>query len=312
MSGNLALVVDRAGATLEKGTHDTVVLTHADGQRERVGLRALGSVVLHGDVKLSTGLLQALAAHDVAVTTLPVRGRNAAVGFTQMPHQHVQLRHQQHLAYADTNVRLNLARCVVFAKINSMTATARQHAPELENELYRAMQAAVNATNFSALMGVEGAATVKHFAVLETLYRRSGIFTFNGRSRRPPRDPVNALMSLSYTLAQGHAMLITQQAGLDIQLGFLHSLQRDRESLALDLIEPARAVLDEWIHKVLIHQGLLKPTSFTHSEQEGVRLNSEGRTLFYSAWYSEGHRLALTPMQQLLSNLLEQLRSVRH
>jgi CRISPR/Cas system-associated endonuclease Cas1 len=101
MSGNLALVVDQTGATLETGTHDTVVLVDSDGRRERVGLRALGSVVLHGDVKLSTGLLQAMAAHGVALTTLPVRGRAPAVGLACMPHRHVALRHQQHLTFAD-------------------------------------------------------------------------------------------------------------------------------------------------------------------------------------------------------------------
>jgi CRISPR-associated protein Cas1 len=310
MSGNLAIVVDRTGASLEKGTHDTVVLTYADGRRERVGLRALGSVVLYGDVTLTTGLLQALAAHGVALTMLPGRGRAPAVGFTRMPHRHVILRHRQHLAYDDTDTRLKLARQVVLAKLTSMAECARRHAPDGEGEFYLAMQAAAKANDVAALMGVEGAATVKHFAMLEALYQRAGSFRFEGRSRRPPRDPVNALMSLSYTLAQGQATPLALQAGLDVQLGFLHALHRDRESLALDLIEPARAVLDDWIHGLLTRQGLLKPALFTSSEQEGVRLNAEGRALFYPAWYREGHRLALKPIRRVLASLLELLRGL--
>lgn len=307
MSGNLALVVDRAGAILEKGTHETLVLTHADGQRERIGLRALGSVLLHGDVQLSTGVLQALAAHGVPFTTLPRRGRAPAVGVAHLPHRHVWRRHRQHLAYADPERRLDLARRVVSAKLASMAECAHRYTPELEDAFYRAMHAATQAPELAALMGVEGAATVKHFGALETRYARTGSFAFHGRSRRPPRDPVNALMSLAYTLAQGQATPLAVQAGLDVQLGFLHALHPDRESLALDLLEPARALLDDWVHGLLVRQALIKPEQFTDSPTEGVRLDSEGRSVFYAAWYREGHRLALKPMQRLLARLLEAL-----
>lgn len=307
MSGHLALVVDRAGATLKTGTHETLVLTHADGRHERIGVRALGSVLLHGDVQLSTGVLQALAEHGVPFTTLPKRGRSPAVGVTHLPHRHVLRRHQQHLAYADPEQRLDLARRVVCAKIASMAECAHQQTPELEGVFYHAMHTATQAGDFAALMGVEGAATVKHFDALETRYARTGTFAFHGRSRRPPRDPVNALMSLAYTLAQGLATPLAVKAGLDVQLGFLHALHPDRESLALDLLEPARAVLDDWVHDLLVRRALLKPAQFTNSPTDGVRLDSEGRSVFYASWYREGHRLALAPMQRLLAQLLEAL-----
>ncbi|WP_295457061.1 CRISPR-associated endonuclease Cas1 [uncultured Thiodictyon sp.] len=312
MSGNLALVVDHAGATLEMGSHDTVVLVHADGRRERVGLRALGSVVLHGDVKLSTGLLQAIAAHGVALTALPVRGRTPAVGFSCMPHRHVALRHAQHLAFADPQRRLELARRAVWAKLEAMAEFARRHAPAGESDLYRAMQAAAAVSDVAALMGVEGAATVKHFAALEALYLRGGPFRFNGRSRQPPRDEPNALMSLAYTLAQGQATQLALHAGLDVQIGFLHALHRDRESLSLDLIEPARAELDDWVHGLLTDRGLLKPAMFSHCDDGAVRLTKEGRGLFYPAWYREGFRIARRPMRRLLAAMLDSLRSCLH
>ena len=101
MSGHLALVIDQPGATLEAGTHETLVLVHADGRRERIGLRALGSVVLHGVVRFDTALLHALTAHNVALTVLSCHGRAPALGFTPLPHRHDLLRHRQHLAYAD-------------------------------------------------------------------------------------------------------------------------------------------------------------------------------------------------------------------
>lgn len=312
MSGNLALVVDQAGATIEIGTHDTVVLVHADGRRERVGLRALGSVVLHGDVKLSTGLLQALAAHGVALTALPVRGRTPAVSFARMPHRHVALRHQQHLVFADPQRRLEVARKVVWAKLEAMAEFARHHAPENDPDQYRAMQAASAVADVAGLMGVEGAATSKHFATLEALYLRGGPFRFNGRSRQPPRDEANALMSLAYTLAQGQATQLALHAGLDVQIGFLHALHRDRETLALDLIEPARAALDDWVHDLLAVRRQLKPAMFARGDDGAVRLTREGRQLFYPAWFRDGFHQAQQPMRHLLAGILDSLRRSLH
>jgi CRISPR/Cas system-associated endonuclease Cas1 len=120
MSGHLALVVDQAGATLEAGTHETLVLVNAAGRRERVGLRALGSVILQGAVKFDTGVLQALTSHNVALSVLTRAGRSPALGFTPLPHRHVCLRHRQHLAYADPARRLALARAVLVAKLEAM------------------------------------------------------------------------------------------------------------------------------------------------------------------------------------------------
>ncbi|MBK5938251.1 CRISPR-associated endonuclease Cas1 [Halochromatium roseum] len=114
---------------------------------------------------------------------------------------------------------------------------------------------------------------------------------------------------MSYTLAQGQATQLAFHAGLDVQLGFLHALQRNRESLALDLIEPARAVLDDWVYDLLVHRRLLSPSLFTSSDQEGVRLDTQGRALFYRAWYGEGQRLVLKPMRRLLARLLDRLRA---
>lgn len=308
MSGNLALVVDQAGAALETGTHETVVLVHADGRRERIGLRALGSVVLHGDVKLSTGLLQAIAAHDVALTTLPVRGRAPAVGFARLPHQHVERRHQQHLTHADPIRRLEIARRVVWAKLESMAKFAREHGPQHEPDQYRAMRAAAEATDINTLMGVEGAATVKHFSALEALYLRTGLFRFNGRSRQPPLDEPNALMSLAYTLAQSEATQLALRSGLDVQVGFLHAMHRDRESLALDLVEPARAELDAWVLELLAERQLIAPAMFSTTGDGAVHLTHEGRALFYPAWYREGFRIAQRPMRGLLAAVLSSLR----
>lgn len=307
--GHMALVVDGRGAALEAGTHDTVVVVHADGRRERVGMRALGSVVLHGDVRLSTGLLQALAAHGVALAVLPLRGRAQAVGFTQLPHRHAAVRHRQHLAYADAGQRLTLARLVVQAKLEAMDAFAREREPSAAHDFSHALIAALQATDIAALMGVEGASTVRHFERLGRAYAAGGPFSFGTRSRQPPADPPNALMSLAYTLAQSQAAQLALHAGLDVQLGFLHALQRDRQSLALDLLEAGRAALDDWVLQLLARRRAIGPDHFASSAHEPARLTREGRAIFYPLWFSEGYLLALRPMRALLARLLGVLRS---
>jgi CRISPR-associated protein Cas1 len=309
--GHLALVVDQRGAELEAGTHDTVVLRHPDGSRERIGMRALGSVVVHGDVKLSTGLLQSLAAHGVALTMLPLRGRAAAVGFTQLPLRHACLRHEQHLWYADADRRLALARLVVTAKIDAMAAFQREHAPSDPDAATLALFAVSEARDIAALMGVEGASTQRHFEQLRRAYAKEGPFSFCGRSRQPPEDPANALMSLAYALAHSLAVQLGLRAGLDVQLGFLHGLQRDRHSLGLDLLEAARAALDDWVLGLLNRRRSLDPAMFAGSRDEPVRLTQEGRALFYPLWFREGHLIALRPMRALLGRLLGALRAGR-
>lgn len=308
MNGKMALVVDQTGATLKKGTHDTVALIHADGRRERIGLRALGSVVLHGEVTLSTGLLQVFSAHGVALTVLPHRGYAPLMGFGQLPFKHAALRHYQHLTYADTPCRIQLARRVVLAKLESMIKFARQYSPADVNEFYQTMRAVAVAPDVANLMGLEGAATSRHFKALAAAYERRNTFRFEKRSRQPPRNEVNALMSLAYTLAQSLATQLILHAGLDVQIGFLHGMHRDRQSLVLDLIEPARAELDEWVFKLLSEQCLITPEMFSSTEDGCVRMTKKGRALFYPAWYREGYRHALAPMRQLLAGMLTDLR----
>lgn len=308
MSGNLALVVDQAGARLEIGSHNTLVLVHADGRRERVGIRALGALVLHGDVQLSTQVLQALATQGVALTMLSRRGRSLPAGFGCAACRRPQLRHAQHLAYGNAPQRLDLARRVLWAKLEGMAEFTRSHCAELEIPIYQAIHAATQAHDIATLMGIEGAAAAKYFEVLAMLYDKVGVFVFGGRSRRPPLDPPNALMSLCYTLAQAQATQLVLHAGLDAQLGFLHALHRDRESLALDLIEPARPALDAWVLNLLSQRRALAPDVFIHAEDGGVWLSKTGRAVFYPLWFRDGYRVALKPMRALLATLLGQLR----
>lgn len=308
MSGNLALVVDQRGAHLELTSRGTVAVTTPDGRRESVGVRALGSVVMYGDVQLSTGLLRALSHHGVAVAMLPLRGGHASAGFLPMAHRHAALRHAQHCVYANAEARLALARMVVGAKLEAMADFADRCKPDAGRSIRPTLAEAMSAPDLASLMGVEGAATVKHFAQLHSVYEAGGPFRFNGRSRRPPLDEPNALMSLTYALTQQVACQLALRAGLDVQLGFLHGLQRERQSLALDLIEPARSTLDGWVHELLCQRQVLSPASFARLPDGGVQLTKHGRAVFYPLWFAHGHAIVLPAIRSLLGRLMRSLR----
>ena len=109
-------------------------------------------------------------------------------------------------------------------------------------------------------------------------------FTFNGRNRRPPRDPVNALLSFLYSLARVECQAACEGVGLDPQIGFLHAARPGRPSLALDLLEELRAVLADRLALTLINRRQLEPKHFSESAGGGISLNEEGRNILLVAY----------------------------
>jgi CRISP-associated protein Cas1 len=136
------------------------------------------------------------------------------------------------------------------------------------------------APNRDTLMGLEGVAAAAWFRWLG--HSLAPAWGFHGRNRRPPRDPVNALLSLGYTLLGGEMLGMVQQHGLDPAQGLLHELVPGRESLVLDLIEPLRPSVDLVVLGMLDH--LLTPEDFSNTPAEGCRLSKEARGRFYQAW----------------------------
>ena len=333
--GGLALVVDRRGASLEEGNHGTVVVRHADGTRERVGIKALSTVVLNGDVMVSTHLLRVLAQEGVGVVLLPVRGLAQSVGFTRLPHGMTTLRHAQHLVYANAEQRLAMARLVVTAKAGAQLQLQARWGFDVDQQQAQMGASLAQANSIAALMGVEGALARAHFARLAT--KLDPAWAFGGRERRPPGDPFNALLSLGYTLALEATAQLALRWGLDLEVGFLHSIQPSRPSLTLDLMEPVRAVVEAWTLELIAcgtkptelgdttfgSQSAQSPSvyapkavitleSFSDNLADGWRLNKAARALYYQHWFATGQVQVLHHARPLLARVLQQLRLYRH
>lgn len=204
----------------------------------------------------------------------------------------VLLRLAQGEAYRNETRRLGLARAIVAQKIHNGDALlarfARNHAdfePQSERaRMNRALQSARNAASVDSLLGHEGDAAAAYFGAFGRMLRHG--FSFTTRSRRPPLDPANALLSLGYTLLTAEATGAVAGAGLDPSLGMLHAPHEGRPSLGLDLVEEFRqAVVDRTVLH-LVNNRVLSPTDDFEKKggSPGTLLNAQGRKAFFVAY----------------------------
>lgn len=303
MSG-LTLVVDRRGSALELAASGLLRVRCGADEAHRVGLNVLRRIVLLGNVDLSSQVLRACLEAGVAVVLLPRRGRGEAINLLPAVAGRADLRHAQHLHYADPDARLALARALVAAKIGQQKLWLDAHG--LHPGLERFVAAAQAAADINALMGVEGAASARYWAAWGGLWTPP--WTFARRTRRPPRDPVNALLSLSYALALSHVGRLAGLHGLEPALGFLHGPHRGRPALALDLLEPLRPWVDQWVWQLLVMRRALSPQHFVESAAQGCRLGRAGRGVYFAAWHDAEEEWLRAPARAALALLLKALR----
>lgn len=290
MSSDLLLILDRRNTLVRLEGH-TLRVEQPDGVLQRVPLGMLGMVVVHGAPAVTCDVWRELSERGIPAVLVPARGKGGIAWLGSGLSNTIQLRRQQHQRASDPAVVLAIARQLVGMKLRYQRQLvtgvaawcAMSPAPPIQ-ELLTAFDDKLasldSAADVPAVMGFEGAAAAAWYGWLATFL--PGVWGFAGRNRRPPRDPVNALLSLGYTLLGGELLGAVQAAGLDPALGFLHGIVPGRESLVLDLIEPLRPGVDAFVLSLL--DRVLTPRHFADQAEQGCRLNKEGRGLFYRAW----------------------------
>ncbi len=290
------LYVTSEGAWLNRDGSNVVV--RIDGaERGRAPAHLLGQIVCFGRVGMSPDLMHFCAEEGVSITFLSAYGR--FLGRVEGPTAgNVLLRRAQHEATRDAAAALPVARAIVAARIAGQRGTlaralrdhgdrtepaARKALEQMRNQLGSAARRALHCPDLDSLRGLEGDAANGYWRVFGHLLRADG-FTFAGRNRRPPRDPVNALLSFLYVLLAADCRAALETHGLDPQMGFLHRDRPGRMSLALDLMEEFRAPLAERAALTLINRGQLKPRDFRREETGGVFLTDEARKTVLTAW----------------------------
>jgi CRISPR-associated protein Cas1 len=273
---------------------ETVLVRQEQETKLRVPILALEGIVCVGQVSMSPALMAFCAEHDVGVSFLSEYGRFLAR--VQGPvHGNVLLRREQYRRADSESGSAGIARAILLAKLaNSRTAllrAAREHPAEsLDHaaaQLAESLRALESTQSLDALRGVEGDAAHGYFAVFdEMILQQKEAFFFHERSRRPPLDNVNALLSFLYVLLSHDVASALETVGLDPAVGFLHRDRPGRAGLALDLMEELRPVLADRLALTLINRRQVAATGFTHSGSGAVSMNDATRKEVLTAWQS--------------------------
>ena len=285
--------------------NDTVRLEIEHETRLRVPLHHLGAVVCFGNIKVSLPLMHRLADEGIALVLLDEHGRFKA-RLEGAVSGNVLLRRAQHQRSMDDGFTVEVARNCIAGKIRNCRQVLLRGARESRSDedssalsrsaddLAAALRALPETTSLDALRGVEGEAARQYFSGLNRLVRPDarGAFQMEGRTRRPPRDRMNAIMSFIYALLMNDCRSAVEACGLDPQVGFLHVLRPGRAALALDLIEEFRFLADR-LALTLINRQQVSERDFIEREGGAVLLEGNARKAVLVA-YQERKQETLT------------------
>lgn len=282
------LFVTTQGAYLRK-EGQAVVVCEGDETRLRVPVHHVGGIVCFGRVSLSPPLMGFCAEEDVAITYLSINGRFRARVQGFVP-GNVLLRREQYRRADDRDASLAIAKNVVAAKIANARSVLlrgiRDHADgtreaTLEDaavHLARCSRTVEGTGDLRELRGVEGEAARKYFGAFNSLITADDVrLHINGRSRRPPLDRMNALLSFLYAILAHDVRAACEATGLDSQVGFLHRDRPGRPGLALDLMEEFRTYLVDRVALTLVNRRQVNGNDFVVSPSGAVQLEDDAR-----------------------------------
>jgi CRISPR-associated protein Cas1 len=270
--------------------HETLKVEVEGKEQLQVPLHHLGSIVVMGNVMVSPFLLGRCADDGRSVAILDRNGQFKCrmVGKTS---GNVLLRQAQYEFVRDDGKAREIARNIVAGKVKNsrevLMRAARETAVQAETDSLRratetlagALSRLKDAPDVDAIRGYEGESANVYFQVFDLMVKEDAreAFKMNGRSRRPPLDRINGLLSFLYTLLLHDCISAAEGVGLDSQMGFLHALRPGRPSLGLDLMEEMRALLADRLALTLINRKQVSASDFEVRPGGATYLNDEGR-----------------------------------
>ncbi|CBE69808.1 MAG: CRISPR-associated endonuclease Cas4/Cas1 [Candidatus Methylomirabilis oxygeniifera] len=285
----LPLHVQHQGARIKKDGN-VLQVWDEDALLAEARLEEVSHLVLFGGVHASTPVIHELCQRGIPISYLSHGGW--LYGITQgLWHKNVELRRRQYDAASDPQRCLALAQRFVRAKIaNCRTLLRRNHPDPPEQtlrDLKEDMEHAARADRMDSLLGIEGTAAHRYFSNFGAMLRGGDApmpgFDFQQRNRRPPRDPVNAMLSFAYALLTREWTTTLQAVGFDPFLGFYHQPRYGRPALALDLMEEFRSLIGDSVVLMAVNNGEVRPQDFI-SIAGSVSLTPSGRTRFIEAY----------------------------
>lgn len=286
---------------------ETVLILKEEEVKLRIPIHNLEGIVCFGYTGASPALMHLCAERGVALSFLSESGRFLA-RVSGGVHGNVLLRRRQYRMTDDPDETLAVAKSFVIGKICNCRRVLQRFLRDHDGRgdipavqagveaLTGQLQKADGCNRLEALRGIEGEGAREYYGVFDELILESKeVFRFSGRSRRPPRDPVNALLSFLYTLLAHDCAAALETVGLDPQVGFLHRERPGRPSLALDLMEELRPYLVDRLVLSLINTRQIGPAGFVAKESGGVLMTDEIRKEIIAAWQKRKQEEVLHP-----------------
>ena len=283
---------------------ETVVAEREKQVVLRLPIHTLSAIVCFGNVLVSPFLMGLCAERGVYVSFLTENGRPLARvegGKTG----NVLLRVAQIEAARDPAKCAAIARSFVIGKVlnarNVLQRRLRDHGDDdacasAVTSLANVVQRLKNANDVEVIRGLEGEAASDYFAAFNSLIvAQKDDFRMEGRTRRPPRDPMNALLSFLYVLLANDCAGAAKSVGLDAQVGFLHALRSGRASLAFDLMEEFRAFFADRVALSLVNRGQIRKKDFKFTESGAVEMSETARKTVLVEWQNRKKDEVLHP-----------------
>ncbi|MCX8013781.1 MAG: type I-C CRISPR-associated endonuclease Cas1c [Rectinema sp.] len=282
------LYVSSQGAYLHK-EGETIVVERDQEKLLQLPVHTIGSIVCFGNVLCSPFLLGFCAEHDISVSFLTEYG-NFLASVRGPVSGNVLLRRQQYRMADDAEITRKVAATIVAGKLANtrivMNRAIRDHGDRIDATSIRNASATIDrlidelpqSINTEEVRGIEGIAAAEYFSVFnQFIVDQKSDFIFNERNRRPPLDPVNALLSFVYTLLVHDVRSALETVGLDPAVGFLHRDRPGRPGLALDLMEEFRPIIADRLVLSLINRRQVGPQGFKKAENGAVVMDDTTR-----------------------------------
>lgn len=275
---------------------ENVVANQAGKAVARYPLHTLQSIISFSYAGASPALMGACARREIGLAFCSPRGRFLA-RISGPTHGNVLLRRTQYRMADDPVQSCHIARNMIFGKVYnarwSVERTRRDHALRIDcqqfgavsGQLHRLLPQIAAETSLESLRGLEGIGAAAYFSVLDDMIlREKETFFFRERSRRPPLDPFNALLSFAYSLLAHDCASALESVGLDAYVGYLHRDRPGRESLALDLMEELRPCFADRFVLTLVNNRVFKASDFEIQESGAVFLTDAAHRTFLKHW----------------------------
>ena len=278
---------------------ETVDVFFDDDTHKQIPLHTLSGIVSFSYKGASPALMGKCAEKGVLISFFTPHGRYLC-DTGSCTNGNVYLRRTQFRWADDEAKSLSVARNMLIGKLHNskylILHYMRDHSLQVDCEKIRLaadrigtyIEALKTADDMDSIRGIEGNAAAEYFGVFnELILQNKNVFSYKGRSRRPPTDPVNCLLSFAYALLANECSSSLRSVGLDPFMGFMHTDRPGRCSLSLDMMEELRSVFADRFVLTLINNRVVNEQSFTYMDNGAVILNDDARKRVLSEWQAK-------------------------